>query len=86
LNTDRSYQFPAGACLINLGTSWHVDYLLKIRTAKREFGIRFVPFVHDLIPIVASQYVLADLTRDYVAWLLSVFDHADFFLTNSRST
>ncbi|PNB25093.1 hypothetical protein C1X73_39215, partial [Pseudomonas sp. FW305-130] len=32
------------------------------------------------------QYVLADLTRDYVAWLLSVFDHADFFLTNSRST
>ncbi|PNB52898.1 group 1 glycosyl transferase, partial [Pseudomonas sp. GW531-E2] len=66
--------------------SWHVDYLLKIRTAKREFGIRFVPFVHDLIPIVASQYVLADLTRDYVAWLLSVFDHADFFLTNSRST
>lgn len=86
LSSDRSYQFPKGACLVNLGTSWHVDYLLKIRNAKREHGIWFVPFVHDLIPIVAPQYVLADLTRDYVAWLLSVFDHADFVLTNSRST
>lgn len=86
LRSDRSYRFPRGACLVNLGTSWHVNYLLKVRNAKREHGIRFIPFVHDLIPIVAPRYVLPDLVCDYVAWLLSVFDHADFFLTNSRST
>lgn len=86
LRSDRSYRFAKGACLINLGTSWHASYLLKIRNAKREHGIRFVPFVHDLIPIVAPRYVVPDLVRDYVPWLLSVFDHADFFLTNSRST
>lgn len=86
LGTDRAYEFPEGAYLVNLGTSWHVDYLLRVRNAKRDHGIRFIPFVHDLIPIVAPQYVLADLTCDYVAWLLAVFDHADYFLTNSKST
>jgi glycosyltransferase involved in cell wall biosynthesis len=86
LASDRSYQFPEGACLVNLGTSWHSDYLLKIRNAKRDHRIRFIPFVHDLIPVVTPQFVLADLTTDFVAWLLAVFDHADLFLCNSRST
>jgi glycosyltransferase involved in cell wall biosynthesis len=86
LSTDQSYAFPHGAWLVNLGTSWHADYLLKIRNAKRDHGIRFVPFVHDLIPIVAPQFVLPDLTGDFVDWILAIFDHADFFLTNSKST
>lgn len=86
IGSDRAYEFPNEACLVNIGTSWHVDYLLKVRNAKRDHGIRFIPFVHDLIPIVAPQYVLADLTCDYVAWLLAVFDHADYFLTNSMAT
>ncbi len=86
LASDRKYQFPLGACLISLGTSWQVDHLLKIRNAKRDHHIRFIPFVHDLIPIVAPQFVVGELTRDYIGWLLAIFDHADLFLTNSNST
>lgn len=86
LGSASAFRFPLGACLVNLGTSWHVDYLLQVRNAKRDYRIRYIPFVHDLIPIVASQFVLPSLTEDFVAWLLAVFDHADMFLTNSCST
>lgn len=86
LGSDSGFAFPQGAWLVNLGTSWHPEYLLRVRNAKRDHGIRFVPFVHDLIPIRAPQFVLPELIRDYVAWLRSVFDHADFFLVNSHST
>lgn len=80
------FPFPVGAWLITLGTSWHPNYLLGVRNAKRDHGIRFVPFVHDLIPVCRPQFVLPDVTRDYVAWLPSVLDHADFFLVNSNAT
>jgi glycosyltransferase involved in cell wall biosynthesis len=86
LGSATPLRFPVGACLVNLGTSWHVDYLLQIRNAKRDSQIRYIPFVHDLIPIVASRFVLESVTQDFVGWLLAVFDHADLFLTNSQST
>lgn len=86
LDAAATMAFLPGAYLINLGTSWHVDYLLQVRIAKRKWGIRFAAFVHDLIPIVAPQFVVDELTRDYVGWLLAVFDHADLFLTNSEAT
>lgn len=86
LGSAAPLHFPVGACLVNLGTSWHVDYLLQVRNAKRESRIRYIPFVHDLIPIVASRFVLENVTQDFVGWLLAVFDHADLFLTNSQST
>lgn len=86
LASDTAFAFPVGGWLINLGTSWHPNYLLGVRNAKRDYGIRFVPFVHDLIPVCRPQYVLPDVTRDYVAWLPSVLDHADFFLVNSNAT
>jgi glycosyltransferase involved in cell wall biosynthesis len=79
--------FGRGDALVNLGTSWILpNYFLYLRHAKRSHGIRYVPFVHDVIPVVAPQYCLPDVVQDYLGWIGGVFDHADRFLTNSRST
>ena len=84
--TDR-FDFPYGASLINLGTSWWLqNYFLYVRHAKATRGIRYIPFVHDMIPIMAPEHCTRGLTQDFISWVLGVFDHADHFLVNSRAT
>lgn len=79
--------FPHGAWLINLGTSWWLqNYFLRVREAKARFGVRYVPFVHDMIPIMAPEHCVRPLIRDFVSWALGVFAHADGFLTNSEAS
>lgn len=79
--------FPTGAWLINLGTSWWLqNYFLKVREAQRRFGVRYVPFVHDMIPVMAPEHCVQPLVRDFVSWALGVFAHADAFLTNSEAS
>lgn len=79
--------FPQGAFLINLGTSWWLqNYFLFVRKAKAQRRIRYVPFVHDLIPIMASEHCTKELTQDFISWAIGVFEHADFFLVNSEAT
>jgi glycosyltransferase involved in cell wall biosynthesis len=79
--------FPTGAFLINLGTSWWLgNYFLFVRQAKARHGIRYVPFVHDLIPIMAGEHCTKELTRDFISWAIGAFEHADFFLVNSEAT
>lgn len=87
LNLEEPLVFPTGAFLINLGTSWWMhNYFLNVRQLKKQRSVRYVPFVHDLIPIVHSTDCMKDLTREFITWVLGVFDHADFFLANSEST
>ncbi|GAA7764443.1 hypothetical protein RN01_07040 [Cupriavidus sp. SHE] len=78
--------FPRGAWLVSLGTSWFPEYLLHVRLAKRRYGVRYVPFVHDLIPVVMPEYCVDDLVDRFVTWLLGAFAHADRYLVNSEST
>lgn len=79
--------FPPGAWLINLGTSWWLqNYFLKVREARRRFGVRYAPFVHDMIPVMAPEHCVQPLVRDFVSWALGVFGHADAFLTNSEAS
>jgi glycosyltransferase involved in cell wall biosynthesis len=79
--------FRTGAFLINLGTSWWLpNYFLKVRFAKTQYGIRYVPFVHDCIPIITPEHCINGLTRHFIAWMVGAFDHADFFLANSKAT
>lgn len=81
------FAFPTGAWLINLGTSWWLqNYFLKVREARRRFGVRYVPFVHDMIPVMAPEHCVKPLVRDFVSWALGVFAHADGFLTNSEAS
>ena len=77
--------FPQGAWLINLGTSWWLqNYFLKVREAQRLYGIRYLPFVHDMIPVMAPEHCTRALTEDFVSWTLGVFAHTRDFLTNSE--
>jgi glycosyltransferase involved in cell wall biosynthesis len=79
--------FPSGAVLINLGTSWWLqNYFLFVRNIKEMHGVRYVPFVHDMIPVLASEHCTEILTQDFVSWVIGVFDHADQYLVNSYAT
>jgi len=79
--------FRRNDILVNMGTSWWIyNYFLLVRNAKRDFGIRYIPMVHDLIPIMASDHCVTGVIEDYVSWLVGVFEHADGFLANSEST
>lgn len=81
------FRFPVGAFLINLGTSWWLpNYFMYVRRAKEEAGIRYVPFVHDMIPLVRPDICPPPLVQDFTAWTVSVLEHADFYLANSQST
>ncbi|MBB3981614.1 glycosyltransferase involved in cell wall biosynthesis [Sphingobium fontiphilum] len=79
--------FPQGAFLVNLGTSWWLqNYFMFVREAKRLHNIRYVPFVHDFIPIMTPEHCIKQLTQDFISWALGVYQHADFFLVNSQAT
>src|SRR3546814_3258217 len=78
---------PRGATLVNTGTSWRVHYYFRfVRDLKARHGICYIPFVHDLIPIVAAQYCAPGITEDFASWLIGAVRHADGFLVNSRAT
>ncbi len=79
--------FRRGAYLINLGTSWWLqNYFLHVRAAKARYGIRYVPYVHDCIPIMTPEHCVEALTRDFITWALGAFQHADHIIVNSKAT
>ncbi|TGX48751.1 glycosyltransferase [Sphingomonas gei] len=87
LATSEPIEMARGAYLINLGTSWWLqNYFLFVRRAKALRGVRYVPFVHDLIPVMAGEHCVKELTQDFVSWAIGAFEHADHFLVNSEST
>lgn len=81
------FEFPPGATLINIGTSWWLkNYFLMVRMAKAKYGIRYVPFIHDLIPIMTPEHCVKELTQDFINWTIGAFSHADGYLVNSEAT
>ncbi len=82
-----AFPFERGAYLINLGTSWWLqNYFLHVRQAKDRFGVRYIPFVHDMIPVMTPEHCTLPLTQDFIGWTLGVFSHADYFFTNSQAS
>ncbi len=87
MNVVEDFTFASGAYLVNLGTSWWLqNYFLHIREAKRRSNIHYVPFVHDMIPIMTPEFCVEGLVQDFISWAQGVFLHADFFFVNSKST
>ena len=81
------YEFRGGETLVNIGTSWWLtNYLLMIRLAKVQYGVKYMPFIHDLIPVITPEHCVKELTQDFISWIIGVFFHADGYLVNSRST
>jgi glycosyltransferase involved in cell wall biosynthesis len=87
LASKQYFAFARGTMLLNLGTSWWLqNYFLNVRTAKSLFGIKYIPFVHDFIPVMAPEHCVSDLRQDFITWAIGAFDHADDFLVNSKAT
>jgi len=81
------YILPWRAVLVNLGSSlWVYDYFRFIRNAKAERQIRYIPLVHDMIPVMKPETCVAGILEDFPIWLVGLFQHADGFLANSQST
>lgn len=82
-----TFSFQNDMIVVNLGTSWWIyNYFLKIRNLKKRYGIKFISYVHDLIPVVASEHCVTGVTVDYITWLAGAYEHSDGFVTNSAST
>jgi glycosyltransferase involved in cell wall biosynthesis len=78
---------PPGASLVNLGTSWWIpDYLRAVRQAQARFGLRYIPFIHDCIPLLVPEHCSSGLVDEFARWFVSVCLHADAVLTNSHCT
>jgi glycosyltransferase involved in cell wall biosynthesis len=87
LDEAPDFEFPPGATLVNVGTSWWLkNYFLMVRLAKAKYGIRYVPFIHDLIPIMTPEHCVKELTQDFINWTIGAFSHADGYLVNSEAT
>lgn len=87
LMSRQYFAFARGSVLLNLGTSWWLqNYFLNVRLAKSLYGIKYVPFVHDFIPVMAPEHCVSELRQDFITWAIGAFDHADFFLVNSKAT
>lgn len=87
LTLSPSFKFPTNSILVNLGSSWQLhNYFLFVRDAKVRYGIHYVPFVHDLIPVVAPEHFTKSARQEVVPWVFGVFTHADHILVNSEAT
>ncbi|HJU19187.1 MAG TPA: tetratricopeptide repeat protein [Stellaceae bacterium] len=87
LAAGETVEFREHAALVNMGTSWWLqNYFLMVRSIKNRYGVRYIPFVHDCIPVLAPQHCTKALTQDFISWLIGVFFHADGFLVNSQAT
>ncbi|MDO9707383.1 glycosyltransferase family 4 protein [Paracraurococcus lichenis] len=76
-----------GSTLVNLGTSWWLpDYLRRVREAKARHGLRYVPFLHDCIPLVVPEHCEAKLVDEFARWFAGLCLHADAVLANSDCT
>src|SRR5262249_53169721 len=76
-----------GAVLVNVGTSWgFLNYFLTLREIKRQSHIRYVPLVHDCIPLLFPEFCNPDLVCDFINWMSHMLGQADLVLTNSENT
>ena len=79
--------FPMNAILVNVGSSWWVpNYFLYVRQAKIASNVRYVPLIYDLIPALTPENCAPELVGEFIAWFVSVLDHADFYLAISQAT
>jgi glycosyltransferase involved in cell wall biosynthesis len=79
--------FSRGAVLVNVGASWWLpNYFLHVRQAKIASGVRYVPLIYDLIPVVTPENCDLVLVEEFIGWFIGVLEHADYYLAISDAT
>ena len=85
LSGGADFAFAPGASLVNLGTSWWIkDYFLHVRNAARLHGVRYVPMIHDCIPLVTPEHCAPALVEEFAQWFSGMVAMADHALANSE--
>lgn len=78
LRDGQDFAFAPGASLVNLGTSWWIkDYFLRVRHVARRYGVRYVPLIHDCIPLMAPEHCAPELVEEFAQWFAAMTAHAD---------
>jgi glycosyltransferase involved in cell wall biosynthesis len=71
--------------LVNLGTSWWIEnYFLKIRELRKKYGIRYVPMIHDVIPLMRPEHCAQRLIEEFSQWFSTLVLEVDGAVTNSQ--
>ena len=71
--------------LVNLGTSWWIEnYFLKIRELRKKYGIRYVPMIHDVIPLMMPEHCAQRLVEEFSQWFSTLVLEVDGAVTNSK--
>lgn len=84
LSTGPDFAFAPGASLVNLGTSWWIrDYFLHVRYAARLSGVRYVPMIHDCIPLVTPEHCAPGLVEEFAQWFSTMAVMAGHAFANS---
>lgn len=80
-------QFESGWILISLGAPWSIPgYMAQVRTLRRANQVRYVGYVHDLVPALMPELCDHGTERHFLRWLYSLPYSADLMLANSLST
>lgn len=83
----RPVEFPPGAVIVNIGTSWgNRRYFDLLREARARAAVAYVPLIFDLIPVTHPHFFVPELVRNFERWIGQVYHHADHFLAISRFT
>ncbi|MCQ4160229.1 glycosyltransferase family 4 protein, partial [Roseomonas sp. GC11] len=79
--------FPEGAILVNLGNSWGLpDYFRALTAMRQRHGLRYLPFVHDCVPLIVPEHCQQSTVHDYARWFAAMALQADGLLCNSENT
>lgn len=79
--------FAPGALLVNLGNSFgFAEYFRALRAVQERDGVRYVPFVHDCVPLIVPEHCLKSMVQDYARWFSALGLHAHGLLCNSENT
>ncbi|WBV41693.1 glycosyltransferase family 1 protein [Pseudoroseomonas cervicalis] len=79
--------FPSGAILANLGNSWGLsEYFRALREVQRRHAVRYIPFLHDCVPLIVPEHCQQSMVRDYARWFAAMALHADGVICNSQNT
>lgn len=71
--------------LVNLGSSWWIgNYFLKLRELRKKYNIRYVPMIHDVIPLMTPEHCSQPLVEEFCQWFSSLPFEVDGAVTNSH--
>lgn len=78
--------FARGDVLLAIGATWQfAAYGGRIDRLRAE-GVRFAPFVHDMVPLLFPEWSVRSTTESFTRWVETVLTRADLLFTNSVAT